>query len=62
MLEDVALGHGTHGTASGDGSHAGRYSTARALRRHGLLDGDELTDSGRKALAAAGINVRETHV
>lgn len=50
MLENIAIGQGTHGTAQGDGKHAGRYSTAQALRRHGLLDGDELTDAGKKAI------------
>lgn len=59
MLEDVALGHGTHGTAHGRGEHAGRYATARALRKRGLLNAEELTDSGRKALVDAGITVPE---
>lgn len=53
MLDDVAAGLGTHGTAYDRGEHGGRYATARALRRRGLLDGDELTDAGRQALEAA---------
>lgn len=56
MLEDVVSGFGTHGAAMGDGQHAGRYATARALRRRALLDGDELTDDGRKVLAENGIH------
>jgi hypothetical protein len=57
MLQDVALGLGTHGTSSHRGEHAGRYATARALHRRGLLSGSELTDEGRKALASAGVDV-----
>lgn len=53
MLNDVAAGLGTHGTAYEPGEHGGRYATARALRRRGLLDGDELTETGRQALEAA---------
>lgn len=61
MLEDVAAGFGTHGTASGDGAHAGRYATARALRKHGLLDGDEISVAGHDALAEAKKHLKPTN-
>jgi hypothetical protein len=48
MLEDVRDGLGTHGSAYGRSEHGGRYATAIALRRRGLLDfNNELTDAGR---------------
>lgn len=53
-FEDVALGFGTHGAAHKRGEHAGLHSTASALRQRDLIDGEEPTDAGRKALVEAG--------
>ena len=54
MLEDVRDGLGTHGSAYGRSQHGGRYATAIALRKRGLLDmANELTDAGREVLKPA---------
>ncbi len=53
MLEDIQTGLGSHGTAYRRGEHGGRSTTVRALRRHGLIEGNELSDAGVAALADA---------
>lgn len=51
MLDDVASGFGTHGTALHKGEHGGRYRTAQALRRLGLLNlNNEITADGRRVI------------
>lgn len=53
MLENVQAGLGTHGALAGR-AHRGGYSTARALRKRGLLGLDgRLTDEGTAALKKA---------
>lgn len=50
MLDNIKNGYGSHGAYCAPRKRGGRYTTLRALRHHGLVSNDGLTEAGIDAL------------